>query len=120
MKTLFDKNQDEDPAQKKTHPTMMVTRAPAPGPTETSRVAARLIHPLTSMLRRRVYDLIAEHGKFGICDADARELLGMKTNVYTPRRRELVQAELVEWTGENHFPTVIRGRQRVRYWRVRS
>lgn len=55
--------------------------------------------------RHRVYNFIASQGPQGATDDEGMEELGLRGNSYHPRRLELVQAGLVEDSGERR-PTV--------------
>ena len=63
-----------------------------PGKTETSRVAARKVHPVTGKQRKRVYEAIVGAGSIGATDLELQSELDMKGSTERPRRLELVES----------------------------
>ena len=69
-------------------------------PKGTSDKAAAFIAPHTPNQRDRVLVAIAQAGPFGLTDEEGQAHTGIKTQSYTPRRRELAQSGLIRDTGE--------------------
>lgn len=69
----------------------------APGSSSSRKAAQRIAYKLPS-IRRRVFDYIVSHP--GMNDHEIRDGLHLNSNTARPRRIELEEAGLIEWTGE--------------------
>lgn len=70
------------------------------GKRATSIAAATVILPRTGTQRRKVYDFIVSRGTFGATDDEMMDELSMSGNSLHPRRLELVQAKLIDDSGQ--------------------
>jgi hypothetical protein len=68
-------------------------------PVDPSAAAAAEIAPKMPELRARVLDALRWLGPTGATDEELQTMLDMPPNTERPRRRELVQAKLVEDSG---------------------
>ena len=69
-------------------------------PAGTSVFAAVKIAPVAPNIRERVFDFIRESGPNGATDDEGEAALGMKSQSYTPRRRELAKSGRVVDSGQ--------------------
>lgn len=76
-------------------------RAPFPrSAPKTSRDAAARTRTTAPTVRNRVLAYLIERGPQGVTDDEGERALGLKSQSYTPRRRELVKLGIVRDSGE--------------------
>lgn len=74
-------------------------------PPRTSREARRSIERTAPTMADRVLAFVRARGARGCTDEEAELALGLRSQSYTPRRRELVQAGLVLDSGQRRATT---------------
>jgi hypothetical protein len=69
----------------------------------TSREAAQRIESPAPKSRERILGFLIERSKLGATDEEGESALGIKSQSYTPRRRELVKQRVVVDSGERRL-----------------